>query len=527
MNLFRKLFLPAALLAAACNRGPADPEGPAPTPDPVLEHGMIVLGERLDDPYTVDNVNRALRSLYPTRADRVDITPTDLYIRFLPEDEEAFERLVALGVQMLDHPLDYRIVREGDYYHDPSLDEERITWQYAVVPHDFTFPEDIHYELIDRCYITEHDRTATRSADGIDWAAVEREAYRLTGNAAMLAPQTRAEGIAPSGRITIVDPHANGGKPFGVAGVKVSCNSFVKFASAYCDRDGYYEMDTAFSAPPRYRLVFKNEKGFGIGINLVLVPASVSTLGKGEPDGMNLEVTSASDGALFRRCVVNNAAYEYFERCTEEDMNIKAPASDLRFWIFPHLSSSSTLMLHHGAVVDNDQVGKYLGNYRSIVRLFLPDITLGTAEEKEYCDIYLSVVHEMSHASHFSVVGKGYWLHFIDYILSSYIVSGGQVYGDGTMPGAGYCEIGESWAYYNESKMFKERYGGSMPTFGTSFWFRPQIFRYLDERGIGRDKIFKALTADVISRETLLQKLVKLYPEKQEMIEQVFERYAE
>ena len=521
-----KPLLVAALLATACRTGGAEPE--IPDTAPPVEHGLIVLGERLDDPYTVENVNRALRSLYPTRAERVDVTPTDLYVRFLPEDESDYERLVSLGVQMMDHPLDYRIVREGDYYHDPSLDDGAITWQYAVVPHDFVFPDDIPYELIDRCYITEHDRSKTRSAEGIDWAAVERESYRLTGNGALLAPETRAESVKPSGRITIIDPNANGGKPFGVAGVKVSCNSFVKFASTYCDRDGYYEMPTAFSATPRYRLVFKNEKGFGIGINLVLVPASVSTLGKGEPDGMNTIVSNASDGALFRRCVVNNAAYEYLERCKDDDMGIKAPPADLRFWIFPHFEASSTLMLHHGAVVDDEQIAKYLGKFQSVVRLFLPDITLGTAKETEYCDIYLSVVHELSHASHFSVVGRTYWNHFIDYILSSYIASGGQmVYGDGSMPFAGYCEVGETWAYYNESKMFKERYGGVLPTFGTSFWFRPQILRYLDERGLGRSQLFKALTAEVNSREKLQEKLIQLYPERQEMIDQVFERYAE
>ena len=75
--------------------------------------------------------------------------------------------------------------------------------------------------------------------------------------------------------------------------------------------------------------------------------------------------------------------------------------------------------------------------------------------------------------------------------------------------------------------MFKERYGGVLPTFGTSFWFRPQILRYLDERGLGRSQLFKALTAEVNSREKLQEKLIQLYPERQEMIDQVFERYAE
>jgi hypothetical protein len=100
-----------------------------------------------------------------------------------------------------------------------------------------------------------------------------------------------------------------------------------------------------------------------------------------------------------------------------------------------------------------------------------------------------------------------------------------MVYGDGTGKRAGYCEIGEMWAYYLESKMYKDRYGGSFPSFGTSFWFYPQIFRYLDERGLGPSHIFSVLDASVTSRESLKDNLMLTYPEKRDAIEQVFNRY--
>ena len=153
--------------------------------------------------------------------------------------------LESLGLELVDHPLDYAIAVEGDWYHDPDVPSGDVTWQYAVVPVDFQFP-DIKYEIIDRCHIN-RGGTALKS-DGIDWDAVERESYILTGNEKMLSEmQTRASNQAlPSGRITIVDEHANGGKPFGVAGVKVSCNSFVKFDTCYTDRDGYYSMSRKF-----------------------------------------------------------------------------------------------------------------------------------------------------------------------------------------------------------------------------------------------------------------------------------------
>ena len=514
----------AALLS--CSRGGVDsPEYPHDTSETV-HHDMIVLGEQLEDPYSVENVTKALSSLYPTKAARLDIAATDLYVRFLPEDEHQYRMLEELGVSLVDHPLDYRIVREGDYYHDPEIEEGEITWQYAVVSRDFAIPSTITHEILDECYISEHDISTRSSDSGIDWDEVEREAYRLTGNADMLLPGTRAATASnPSGRITIVDPLVAEGKPFGVAGVRVSCNSFVKFAHSYTSRDGFYEMETKFSSKLRYRLVFTNSKNFSIGLNLILIPASISTLGSGPAEGLNVNVTNTSDERLYRRCVVNNAVYDYISRCSESDMNISLPPRDLRLWIFKNLSSSCTPMIHHGALIDKSLIGKYLGGYAELLRKFLPDIIIGTDKSLDYSEIYSVTVHELSHASHFSQAGTAWWDNLIEYIISSFIASGKTGYGDGTASGAGHCEVAEMWGYFNESKMYKERYGGTVPSFGTSYWFYPQIFRYLDDRGLTRAEIFRALKSDVTSRKELQAKLVSLYPERRGVIDQVFNRY--
>ena len=101
-----------------------------------------------------------------------------------------------------------------------------------------------------------------------------------------------------------------------------------------------------------------------------------------------------------------------------------------------------------------------------------------------------------------------------------------MTYGDGEGARAGYCEIGEMWAYYLESLMYKDRYGGTFPTFGTSYWFYPQIFRYLDERGISTAEIFSVLTDDITSRAELKTALLSAYPSDRTSIEQVFSRYG-
>ena len=493
-----------------------------------LQHEMIVLGDRLENPYKTVNVERALRSLYPTKAEGVKVETNRLYVRFLPKNDRECSLLEICGVELIDHPLDYEIKVEGDYYHDPAIEEGEITWQYAVVPSDFVFPNGVEYEIIDECFIA--DSNAETRASGIDWDAVEREAFVLTGNEEMVEDialtKAGSSKVKPAGRITIVDDEWNEGKPFGVAGVCVACNVFVKIAKCYTDRDGYYAMSKSFSAKPRYRLMFKNAAGFSIGFNFIIVPASLSTLGKAGPEGINFTITKDCNRKLFNRCVVNNAAYDYYKRCDASDMNILPPPSDLRIWLLSTSDAGSAAMLHHGALLDSKSIESIMGKYVPVIKYFLPDITLGTKDLYSYSDLYSMTVHELAHASHFSKVGRNYWDKYILYIVKYYIETLGKVYGDGSGNGAGYCEVGEMWAYYMQSKMMKERYGGAMPSYGTSFWFYPQIMRDLDSRGIVRSDIFNSMTSSSIDCQMLKSSLIANNPSKKIIIEQSFSRYG-
>lgn len=515
----------AVIMAFSCQRGGFDV--PQQGEDEILppSHEMIVLGEKLEDPYSTVNITRALESLYPSKAQRIQVDPTDLYVRFLPQNDIQYEYLQSLDVDILDHPMDYRIIREGDYYQDPEVPDGDFTWQYSVVPVDFQFPSGIRYEILDRCYIAEHSPT---KAQGIDWDRVERESYRLTGNADLLQESVkgeRAEPVAPSGRIAVVDEMYDS-EPIGVAGVKVVCNSFVKIASTYTDDQGYYEFRKKYSTNIRYRLVFKNVKGFGIGVNLILVPASVSSLGKNAAEGVNVIVDRASDRKLFERCVVNNAGYDYFEYCSEKGSRIKTPPSNTRLWILHNLASSCTAMMQQGVLLEDSFVADYLGDYVPLVRLLMPDIILGLKDNDcSYDAIYSQAVHQLAHASHFSQAGKEFWGIYAREILRSVIRSGTVSYGNGEEESSGYIEVAEMWAYYVQNTIYKNRYPDSDASFGLNRWFFPHIFLYLSERGFSKASVFAALTPDVTNREVLKERLVSLYPEYRSEIEQVFLRY--
>jgi hypothetical protein len=514
-----------ALLAVCCTSGVLDPvvETPAPAPD---DSDMIILGEQLEDPYSVENMTKALEAVYPTKAGiRVPVPATHYYMRFLPRNRKEYD-VLEREYTLLDHPLDYEIVRDGDWYHDPEVPDGQITWQYAVVPVDAFTPHFIRSEILHGCYIPS-GQAGTKSEDGIDWAAVERESFRLTGNEAMLEAPTKGDDAEakPAGRISIVDP-ARGGEPEGVRGVRVACNLFVKTGSAFTDEDGRYQMSQSFAGKPRYRLIFKNSSGFNIGFNLLLVPASVSTLGNGEATGLDAQVDRNSDRKLFSRCVVNNAGYDYIQRCSSTSPSIKTPPSNLRLWLFQGLDVSITAMLQQGAIIDNGQIGKLLGIYAVLLKIFLPDIMLGLKGLDDYNDIYAEATHAFAHASHFKQAGILYWDNYVRFLVKSFVTSGFTVYGTGSEEDHGYCEVGEMWAHFFQTVLYRERYGDkNVPQFGDRQWFHPQILLELEKQGLDANRIFQVLGSDVTDREMFQKKLISYYPEYKAAINEAFAKY--
>ena len=284
-------------------------------------------------------------------------------------------------------------------------------------------------------------------------------------------------------------------------------------------------MTGSFSSKPRYRLVFKNSTGFGIGFNLILVPASTSSLGKGETTGLDAEITKDSDRTLFTRCVVNNAGYDYYKRCSAESPAIKTPPANLRIWLLRGLNSSCAPMLQQGVLVDGSKLDKLLGEFTVLLKLFLPDILLGLKDHDTYASIYADAVHEFAHASHYMLAGKDYWNAYAGFVIKSFITSGFVTYGVGTEENHGYCEVGEMWAYFFQTVLYRERYGNKdVPQFGDSKWFRPEILLQLEEKGLDANRIFQVLGSDVTDRDMLRKKLTSYYREYKGSINEAFAR---
>ena len=162
--------------------------------------GMMVLGQELQDPYKLSNMQQAYANITGAKA---QLQPTHLYMRFLPKNEE--ELYLLKNIDLFNFPLHYEIIQNGDCYHDPELPAEAITWQYAVIPIDTTIPENIQQELIYEVFIPNYDTDGSKS--GL-LEAIEDEAIRLCGYSDMLQ-QNASKGLfskwTPSGTIKVWD----------------------------------------------------------------------------------------------------------------------------------------------------------------------------------------------------------------------------------------------------------------------------------------------------------------------------------
>ena len=520
----RKVFslLLSALMIASCNEENWTPQESA-TPiqkEEAVSHEMIELGRKLKNPYTVKNMSAAISALYPTRAD-LEVPATDMYVRFLPDGQKDLNTLDSLGAVLFDYPLDYEIKTEGDYYHDPSIPEDEVSWQYAVVPSDFVFPEKIRHEILDECYIPK-DGMVTKGLEDIDWDNVERTAFEQTGNGDMLVPDTRGRKVHPEGYIKIVDDKFPQSRTFGVCGVKVIGRVFVKFGQDYTDDKGHYKLNKKFSSKPHYSIRFKNKAGFKIGFNKILVTASTSTLGKGSPSGKNVTIDTKSGDKVFRRCVVNNAAYEYYTTCSS--YGVTPPPQNLRIWILDLIKPSCAMMMHHGTLLDNSLLKKYLKYYVSAIRIFAPDITIGTRDKDyKYDEIFSVTMHELAHASHFAKVGKDYWSLLTERMLANLAMTG-DMYGSGKGEYEGIIGVSEMWGYFMEYSLYKERYGRDVAK-KDDLWFHPEALEDLQKKGITKKDMFFALNSNVRDIETYFDYLAESCPSKKAVIDRVYKQY--
>jgi len=232
----------------------------------VFHDGMIELGKKLENPYSVVNMKRALQELKnqgmlkSATAMNIQIETTHLYVRFLPANEEE-KNLIHRDTTLVfyDHPLDYEIKPGGTFFHDPSLPDTAITWQYTVVPVGYDFPP-VRHEILAELYLVNQGSGQQPKSAGLNlayWELLEDKALEITGNLSCNSGGValKSSRWTPHGTITVWDDVLDQQIP--VQGAKVRARRWFTTHTGITDHNGSFTADGTFRREANYSIVWE------------------------------------------------------------------------------------------------------------------------------------------------------------------------------------------------------------------------------------------------------------------------------
>ncbi len=493
----------------------------------VVENGSTVLGRKLPNPYSVKNMMNSLNHLreeYGMDLD-IEIEPTHYYVRFLPQDLSQYDELSSdANLLLFDYPLDYEITTLGDSYHDPLIPDTCYTWQYATVPVEYVFDDEIRYEILDTCYIPKDSDESQIT----DYDILEQNSFFILGlNDYVLENkniQTRGlwgNGKKPEGYYKIYNTESRSYEP--VKQARAVCHTIVKNTSATINSNGYYKMNKKFSTNLYYKIKWSNSKGFRLHYPITVAVSNFGVHGK---SGYSKNIDFATNAG--RLATINNAATEYYDICTNK--NILPPPSNLKILflnqtsngsapLFPRVTNTIAFQGNSSLLtfLANIYFGEIIAISQGVLNLIGPDVTIGHRISTKN-QFYL-VWHELAHTSHFRKVGSEYWADYISYIMTF------AGYGNRECYNSGVCGVGEMWANA-ASRQFMGEYKNDTIAHD-SWWFNSRILTELFYEGeLTTTQVYNCLNSDIRSHQQLKEALKNAYPEKSRIIESKFNQYG-
>jgi hypothetical protein len=440
------------------------------------EHPTI-LGEYFKNHYLISNMTAAYRNVY--RKNPSSLQVTHLYVKFSPIDFSDLDRLEQEDIDLFDYPLDQELVTEGDYYEQPGKGPEDIPDFYAVVESNYVFPSGIKVEMVEKMHIPNND------------PALENEALKLTNTlfdqhllGVKSEPTRTTDQINPaadcshnpSGRIMVQQNLLNDHSSHPIPGVRIVIRRLFKIDRLYTDVNGEFRSGKYFRNKYTILAKFKNEKAhisrtrpkrifeqfFPVKINF------------GKWDNLDClhefnigHVNQTGTVATSHWCAAttHHAVWDFHNLC--RDFSIGSPPLKLKIILSSKKESShgNTYMMQSimkdntaafiagealligSLTAMNPLSGAVVIAVTEFLRRRSPDIHYGYGGDPSFLttDRYNELaMHELAHASHYSVVGTVWWAKFG---LAEATNKGEGTYGGCCSEKAGRIALGEGWAY--------------------------------------------------------------------------------
>lgn len=380
----------------------------------IPNEGPIQLGRKLDNPYSVTNMRKALEML-PADVRGVvvaeDIQPTHLYLKFAPANVDELDALLwsDSSLDFYSYPLDYER-QTGGYYRDPSLPKDVPTYQYVSIPVGHPIPEVCKYEVLEELYIPEELTELTRTLSPSFVNALVKQSFELTDNeydGDVIS--TRADGRAKpytfSGTIRAFDNLVGDYVP--VPGAVIKCTRWFTTVKAITNANGYYVMERESQNEYRYAIYWERDNKYDIreGEYDQAVTDGPKTSGSWSVDMS--EDNGYPRGVNF--ATITRAAYRYFYGNTGGIYKAEPMATgDLKI-CYMHEYNSDGSPAYFSPMVSYEIFG---------------DIFIyGKEQDGDLYDtnyIFSYAAHEMGHANHCVAMTKNEFVEVSDLLVESW-----------------------------------------------------------------------------------------------------------
>lgn len=373
---------------------------------------IIGLGKKLENPFTVSVMKQAYQNLKSKKnntfskssTNDLTIETTDYYVRFLPKSDEEKEILQENdSLTLFDMPLDYEL-EEGvaGAYHDPSIPEGKITWQYTVVPVHYKF-RNIQYEILANLFLQEdeNEENTLSSKNSLKkqmsedlWTELENEALRITGNEDDIIDNSSSSLFAkrrkwkPSGRIEYEDNTTATPRIIPLQGAKIIVKRWFKWKSDITDASGNFEVGSFRSRKVKCAIKWERHEWDIRSGSYGQAWFSFESLSRGRNWNKTIRRSSTPRNWLYAS--VHRGAIEYFYN--HNVYGIRKP-----------YSKTFKGRLHIGAK-DKDGRAHYF-TFNTIIWsapvVIYSSSKNGTVHNSR--DLFATTIHELAHVSHWEI----------------------------------------------------------------------------------------------------------------------------
>ena len=477
-----------------------------------------ILGVQYPNPFDVDMMRKAYSSLTGIKC---ALEPTHKYVRFLPATQKQYHQLLDdEAMELYTIPLDYEIREIGDYYIEPGLDKDQITWQYTVVPIDYILPSGIQVEILSELFLPDSENIYECTTD-ISIDSLELTAFTLCGIPEEYydadTHHNRPVGSTPQGDITVENTTLN--TNVGLRNVKVKYRRWFNFGHTFTDGSGHFVANRSYNGKVHVELEFESSRAKIKGIIGYKVPSSLADnidIPVGEFKGTSItniqfNIPNSNDtGSIasqrWHAAMVCNSLEETHQFCNQD--GILTPPNNLNIWLttghadglmganpmFKQRANSSSMtdgFLSHYLIGSGLPIFQIV---KTILQQYLPDVIINYAETKQSDIVQHLVFHELGHAIHYIKVGNLFWASTVSRETSNIVntrtaPSGPDPY-DSLHPNDplnDQIQLCEGFAEYIGDRYTHKRYGNALG--GNNFWlnkleiFKPKPKQYPKDCG--------------------------------------------